>query len=206
MRGIPETQNISKHKQGYTLEKTINGKRKYFGYARTLIEALMLRDILNATNWEKSISKLNPYRNIHHTSKGYYMITRKINGKTRYYGHFLTIEEAIAYRDLLDKKGWSSNNRYCRNPNAGIHLNKCGSYEVFHHHNGKNEYYGCYKTLEEARTVKELCVKYNGDWDLMVECADFEEYSFLDGIKLHPTFEKKSSRNDYFTAKNGGII
>ena len=206
MRGIPGTENISRHKQGYCLEKSIDGKRKYFGYARTLIEAFVMRDLLIATNWEKSISKLNPHRNVHRTSKGHYMITRKIKGKTRYYGHFLDLDEAIAYRDFLDKKGWSTNYRYCRNPNAGIYLNKCGSYEVFYYHNGKNEYYGCYTSLEEAKHVRELCIKYKGDWELIVDCEDFDEYSFLDGLKISSTFEKQEKRNDYFLAKKGGII
>ncbi|MBQ2832365.1 hypothetical protein [Methanobrevibacter sp.] len=206
MRTIPGTENISRHKEGFQLEKTINGKKKYFGYARTLIEAFCMRDILDETNWERSISKLNSHRYIHKTKNGTYMITRKIKGKTRYYGHFLNLKDAINHRDLLDKKGWSSNYKYCRNPNAGIHLNKHGSYEVFHYCNGKNEYFGCYKTLEEAKAVKELCIKYNGDWELMVDCVDFDEYSFMDGIKLQGTFEKNNARNDYFIAKNSGIL
>ena len=206
MRGVPDTENISRHKRGYCLYKTINGKKKYFGYARTLIEALCMRDILKECNWEYSISKLNPNRHIHQLKNGNYMITRKIKGKTRYYGHFLNLEEAIRYRDYLDKKGWSTNCRYSRKNDKGIVLNRSGSYEVFHHHDGKNEYMGCYKSLEEAREVKRLCVKYNGDWDLIVECGDFNEYSWLEGMKSSTTFEKQDYRNDYFIAKNGGIL
>ena len=206
MRNIPSTKHISKHKEGFQVEKQIEGKRKYFGYGRTLIEALMIKDIVSANGWNKPINKLNPHRNVHRLQNGNYMITRKIKGKTRYYGHFLNLEDALEYRDFLDKHGWSTNNRYNRNPHAGITLNKCGSYEVFHYHNGKNEYFGCYKTLEEAKEVKLLCKKYDGDWDLIVECAEFEKEEWLTDISLSSTFEKQYSRNDYFIAKNGGIL
>ena len=205
MRGITGTQNISKHKEGFQVEKIIDGHKKYFGFGRTLIEALMITDIVSENNWTTSISKLNPHRYIHKSKNGSYMITRKIKGKTRYYGHFLQLEEAIEFRDFLESKGWSTNYRFCRNPDAGIYLNNCGSYEVFHYHNGKNEYYGSYHSFEEAKRVKELCKKFNGNWDLICECEEFETDEWLTGINLKPTFEKKKERNDYFIVKNGGI-
>ena len=88
MRDIPHTENISRHPiKGYNCYKSINGKRKYFGYGRTLIEALMIRDIASANGWVEPIPKFNPRRYIQKNNKGY-TILRWINGKIRYYGFF----------------------------------------------------------------------------------------------------------------------
>ena len=206
MRDIPGTTNISKCSAGYQIEKMIDGSKKYFGYGKTLIEALMMKDLLVENNWDESFIKvkLNPYRHIHRTKKGYYIITRKIKGKTRYYGHFLSLGDAIEYREILQRKGWSTNNRFVRNPNAGIYLNKCGKYEVFHYLKGHNEYFGCYPTLKEAKRIKELCGKYNGDWDMIVEDTEID-YNPNGRIHEGSFYEKKEYRNDYFILKNGGL-
>lgn len=206
MKCIPGTTNISKCSAGYQIEKSIKGSRKYFGCFKTLIQALMYKDILVENNWDDSFIKvrLNPYRHIHRTSKGHYVIDRKIKGKTRYYGHFLSLEEAIEYRDFLETKGWSTNHRFVRNPNAGIYLNKCGKYEVFHYTGEHNEYFGCYSSLKEARRIKELCKKYDGDWDMIVEDTEID-YNPDGRLYDGSFFEKKDYRNDWFIIKNGGF-
>lgn len=47
------TRYISKHGNGFQLQKTINGTNRYFGTYKTLEEAIAARDELEANNWEK---------------------------------------------------------------------------------------------------------------------------------------------------------
>ena len=206
MRDIPHTENICRHSiKGYKCYKSINGKQKYFGYGRTLIEALMIRDIASANGWVEHIPKFNPRRYIQKNNKGY-NILRWINGKIRYYGFFSNLDEAIEYRDFLESNGWSTNCKFTRNQKKGVYETKSGSYEVYYYHNGKNEYYGTYRSFEEAVKVRRLCEKYNGDWNLIVEHDDDEPIEWLTGVKLRSSFEKQKNKNDYFLAKNGGIL
>ena len=178
------------------------------GTAKTLIQALMVRDWCKANNWKhypKRTCGLTGEKYITQNKKGHYIVGKHIKDRTHYYGFFRTLEEAIEYRDFIVNKGWSSNHKFHK-PLQNIRKTIHGTYQVYKMINGVNTYFGTYNSLEEAKEVRRLVEKYNGDWDLMLECEDFEEYHFMEGIKISPAFEFKKERNDYFMAKNSGIL
>ena len=115
-------------------------------------------------------------KHIHYHS-GRYRVRKIIRYKQIIYGTFKTLQEAINHRDYCIKNRWSTNciqeniNKYiCKRPKG---------YEVNYMVNGVQEYQGLYHTIEEAREVKDLLVKYNGDWDRICECPDYDNYTYL---------------------------
>ena len=209
MRNVPGTEYISYHKNKklFSITKTINGERKVVGTAKTLIQALMVRDWCRQNNWEhypKRTCGLTGEKYITMNKKGRYIVSKMIKGKTHHYGSFKTLPEAIEYRDFIVAHGWSTNHRY-RRPLRNIQKTKHGNYKVYKMINGVNTYFGTYHSLEEAIEVRRLVEKYNGDWDLMVE-EPFEEETFLDDkICTDIMFDTYKARNDYFLIKNGGF-
>lgn len=103
MRDIPETQYISPHGNVYQIKKSINGRTTYFGSAKTLIEALMKRDILESNNWPiPSVT----YNHIYKTPYGKYHIKKCIDGKNKHFGSFNSYENAQKEVELLKKYNW----------------------------------------------------------------------------------------------------
>lgn len=210
MRSMPGTENIVYHKKSrlFEVQKTINKKRMCCGTAKTLIQALMVRDWCKANNWKhypKRTCGLTGEKYITQNKKGHYLVGKHIKGKTHYYGFFQTLEEAKEYRDFIVSKGWSSNHKFhkpLRNIKKTIH----GTYQVYKMINGVNSYFGSYNSLEEAIHVRELVEKYNGDWDLIVE-HDFKEYHYLDGCKskMNVAFDKKPHDDTFLALYTPGL-
>ena len=206
MRDILGTENISKSNGYFRVMKYFNHKTHFVGTCKTLIQALMMRDWAEQNNWQHYPKKtVTGEKYITRTNSGTYVVGKKINGKTHYYGGFKTLEDAIVLRDECIKHGWSSNHKY-KNPNRNIrkiHRN----YEVYHTVNGKPVYYGGYPTLEHAREVRDLAEKYDGDWDLMCEHDDGER-AWLTGLKPRDTMFEKVDRqaSDVFRAKHLGLL
>ena len=213
MRGVEGTKYISKTKcRGhtyYSIERTINGKSRFFGSGKTLIEALMKRDWVESNNWttkyptqfkcdEKYINRRN---------SGTYVVEKTINGKHRYYGGFNNLEDAVKFRDYCIKNGWSSNCVY-QNPMKNIQK-RHGNYQVKVYLNGKNQYVGTFKSLENAMEVRDLFIKYNGDWDLICEGFEFDEECWMEGKLAHNNFFEKHENigpKDLFIAKHEGLL
>ena len=103
MRDIPGTQYISPHRNGYQITKSINGRQTYFGVAKTLIEALMKRDILESNNLPiPSVT----YNYIYKTQYGKYHIKKCIDGKNKHFGSFNSYKNAQKEVELLKKYNW----------------------------------------------------------------------------------------------------
>jgi len=206
MKDIPKTENISQSNGYFRVIKRIDGSEKFIGSGKTLIQALMMRDWAEQNNWQHYPKKtVTNEKYITRAKSGTYCVGKKINGKTRYYGGFKTLEEAIVFRDKCIKHGWSSNLKK-ENPLAGIQKTKHGYY-VYASANGKCEYVGNYRTLEEAKEVRQLFIKYNGDWDLICE-HDTGERAWLTGLKPMGTMFEKVNRgaSDIFRAKHLGLL
>lgn len=122
MRGIVGTELISKHKYGYQINTEGNSKtRKYYGFGRTLIEALMIRDWGMNNEWKpfpKPTNSKTNERYIHKIHRGYAII-KSVNGKLQYFGIFDKLEDAILERDLLEKYNWDLE-LVCECSNEGI--------------------------------------------------------------------------------------
>ena len=207
MKDIPGTENISLKTNGYYyVSRYFDNKTHFVGTGKTLIQALMMRDWAEQNNWnhypkqtgtnEKYITQVN---------SGTYCVAKKIKGKTVYYGGFKTLEEAIEYRDFIISKGWSTNYKY-KNPMKGLQKHKHGYY-VQLYVNGKINYVGNFKTLENAIEVRDLFLKYNGDWDLICE-HDSKERAWLNGLKPRNTVFEKVNRgqSDWFRAKRSKML
>lgn len=125
-----------------------------------------------------------------------YQVRKWINNKLHFYGSFKTLEAAMKYRDMLIKKGWSSNLKF-KPYNYLIRQRTETRFEVYKQINGKQEYFGSYPSLEEAIKTRDLVIKYNGDWDKIVEDDSEQEYS-SEKIKYGKVFFETKPRDDSF--------
>ena len=98
----------------YRVQKTINGKRKFFGSFKDKNKAILLRDLLDENGWiESGIPK--EFFSDHHGSNegkygkyimlrnGYYRVNKQVDGKNKVFGSFEKVENAHRLRELLIK-------------------------------------------------------------------------------------------------------
>jgi len=91
----------------FQIRKRVKGKQKTLGNAKTLIQALMMRDWCMENNWEKYPKQFkNPSPCIQKTPYGKYKIVKSINGEKNYFGTFNTLEDAVSEKELLGKYNW----------------------------------------------------------------------------------------------------
>lgn len=100
---------IYKRKGFYYIQKSINGEYKYFKGSTSLKEAIEFRDKLIENNWrcneQLKIEELDDNRYIYPVGKSF-QLKKHINGKTKHFGTFKTLEEAIKARNELIKNNW----------------------------------------------------------------------------------------------------
>ena len=89
--------------------KSINGEYKYFKGSTSLKEAVEFRDKLIENNWRDNgqlgIEELDDNRYIYRVGKSF-QLKKYINGKTKHFGTFKTLEEAIKARNELIVNNW----------------------------------------------------------------------------------------------------
>ena len=110
MKHIPGTKYISQHNHGYLIQRYNPSiqKMEYYYSSVSLISVLMVRDLLIAGNWDKSVI---PYETIAGEKYIYkdhngFSVRKAIDGKLIHFGYFENIEDAIIERDLLVKGDW----------------------------------------------------------------------------------------------------
>ena len=100
---------IRKRNGLYYIQKHINGELKCFNGSKSLKEAVELRDKLIENNWRDNgqlgIEELDDTRYIYSVGKSF-QLKKSVNGKSRHFGTFKTLEEAIKARDELIKNNW----------------------------------------------------------------------------------------------------
>ena len=100
---------IYKRNGFYYILKSVNGEYKYFKGSTSLKEAVEFRDKLIENNWrdngELKIEELDDYRYIYSVGKSF-QLKKYINGKTKHFGSFKTLEEAIKARNELIMNNW----------------------------------------------------------------------------------------------------
>ena len=109
MKEIPGTEYISKNKSGYIVQKYINKNMHYFHFSVSLIECLMVRDLLEANFWDTELihrKKSNSGEKYIYETKGGYELKKYINGELVHFGRYNSLEEAIYERDYLIKCKW----------------------------------------------------------------------------------------------------
>lgn len=104
-----DMRHIYKKNGFYYIMKSINGEYKYFKGSTSLKEVVEYRDKLIKNNWvdngQLKIEELDNTRYIYSVGKSF-QLKKCINGKTKHFGTFKTLEEAIKARDELIKNNW----------------------------------------------------------------------------------------------------
>ena len=100
---------IRKRNELYYIQKHINGELKHFKGSKSLKETIEIRDKLIENNWRDNgqlgITELDDTRYIYSSGKSF-QLKKYVNGKSRHFGTFKTLEEAIKARDELIKNNW----------------------------------------------------------------------------------------------------
>ena len=100
---------IRKRNEVYFIQKHINGELKHFKGSNSLKETIELRDKLIENNWRDNgqlgIKELDDTRYIYSVNNSF-QLKKSVNGKTKHFGTFKTLEEAIKSRDELIKNNW----------------------------------------------------------------------------------------------------
>ena len=100
---------IYKRNGFYYILKSINGEYKYFKGSPSLKEAIEFRDKLIENNWRNDeqlgIEELDDNRYIYSVANSF-QLKKYINGKTKHFGTFKTLEEAIKARNELIMNNW----------------------------------------------------------------------------------------------------
>lgn len=102
---------IYKHRYGYSIDRKVNNKTTHYYHCKSLIECLMVRDLLINNDWDVNVIPVKTtYTNEDYiypatNSEGYW-IAKSINGKQEYFDYCNTLEQAIHERDLLVKYDW----------------------------------------------------------------------------------------------------
>ena len=141
MKDIPGTEYISRSKRGFIIQKYINKKMHYFYHSTSLIECLMVRDILIANFWDKECvphkESITGEKYIYPDSIGY-CIKKIINGKNVHFGWHRTLEEAIEERDALIECNWDFD-ALCNLPVDSEEwlIGKYGKNQICHPKNGR---------------------------------------------------------------------
>ena len=100
---------IYKRNGFYYILKSVNGEYKYFKGSTSLKEAVAFRDKLIENNWrdngELKIEELEDNRYIYSVGNSF-QLKKYIKGKTKHFGTFKTLEEAIKARNELIMNNW----------------------------------------------------------------------------------------------------
>ena len=100
---------IYKRNGFYYILKSINGEYKYFKGSNSLKEAVEFRDKLIENNWrdveQLKIEEIDDNRYIYLVNNSF-QLKKYINGKTKHFGTFKTLEEAIKARNELIVNNW----------------------------------------------------------------------------------------------------
>lgn len=144
-------------------------------------------------------------------SNNSFVILKRINGKVIHFGYYLTLEEAIKYRDYFIKNEWDMNKRLLfskKRPTGYIDNLPNGKYIIRKTINGERLSWGIFNTFEEAENERELLRQCNWDYDAICESIDETENGIIpiSNIRFGSTFQKRKQRNDVFLAKTTGLI
>ena len=100
---------IRKRNGLYYIQKHINGELKCFKGSKSLKEAVEIRDKLIENNWRDNgqlgITELDDTRYIYSIGNSF-QLKKSVNGKSKHFGSFKTLEEAIKARNELIMNNW----------------------------------------------------------------------------------------------------
>ena len=118
-------------------------------------------------NRKKTFEEIPPY--IYQRNNGWFEIRKRIGNKLLYWGSYPTLEEAQLHKAYYIGKNWKVNPSFKANQHI---IQKDNHYIVMKTINNKKVSFGTFKTLEEARHERDICMACNWDYDLIVEYED----------------------------------
>jgi hypothetical protein len=179
MRDVVGTSCVLRIGDKYRVDKKLNGKNYYFGTYPTLIMALMVRDELISKGWPLSEVK-HPCNSEKYISclKGKFVVYKNINGFTRTFGSYKTLQEAKDVRDALICAGWPYVSKYKKHylPKY-IRLNNGSTFQIQKWIDGEKRHFGNFRSLDAAVEERDYLIKHGWDYDAMEsldECVDGE--------------------------------
>ena len=106
---------------------------------------------------------------IYQRRNGWFEIRKRIGDVLVYWGSFPTLEEAELHKAYYIGKNWEVNPSF----RANRHIVQRGEhYIVMKSENGKRTIYGTFDNIEDARHERDVCVRCQWDFDLIVEQED----------------------------------
>ena len=155
----------------FQIQKQIDGERFYFGTYKTEEEAQERVEFLKEHNWDTQNYLRHVFKYYYATPNGKYVVYKMINGRNYDFGRYDTEKEAMDMVDFLKQHDWDLKYAHIRNPEMKYIVKVRGKYQIHRINNdtGKIEHYGTFNTLEEAQAERDLYVRCNWDWDLIVE-------------------------------------
>lgn len=177
--------HFDKKSNVWIISKSINGKTKYIcrcsneDNAKTLVESLKKVDWdINSLSEDdkRLIIKKSDVDTKYYTYDKYsdkWFIQKCINGKQISYGRYATEEEAADMVELLKKAEWDIKQlpeeyqEKFKDNYKHYYKTRNGGYKITKYINGKEHWFGSYKTEKEAQERVEELKKNN--WDNMVK-------------------------------------
>lgn len=175
--------NIARINDKFKVNKTIDGKLKFFGSFKYLGNAVRLRDLLVESEWDESAIPEELFRDYSSSDRGgeyiicinnLYKVHKSIDGKQRYFGSFKEKSNAIRLRDLLIENEWDDSNipekffsdyeGYRKRNRYGKNIALVNKYfRVYRLIDGKRKYFGSFMNVDNARRLRDLLIENN--WD-----------------------------------------
>ena len=115
----------------------------------------------------RTFEKIPKY--IYQRKNGWFEIRKRIGEVLLYWGSFPTLEEAKLHKAYYIGKKWEVNP--CFKANRHI-VQKGRNFIVMKNINGERVNYGTFRTIEEARHERDVCVECQWDFDLICEYVD----------------------------------
>jgi len=167
----------------FVIKKEINGKLINFGTFTSLDEAIEERDELEEYGWpyrpeEDAIQEVEKYI---FKDDGRFYISKKILDKEIIFGNFDSLERAKSLKRKLIDNAWHLNFQN-RPPKYGKYINRTANkrFSISKEFNGEIKRFGYYKSLDEAKLVRDNLVSNNWEMDekyilsnLGIENVDF---------------------------------
>ncbi|MGI6448187.1 MAG: hypothetical protein ACOX01_06195 [Methanobrevibacter boviskoreani] len=176
----------------YIITKEINGEWVTFGIFSDLNEAIEKRDELEDYGWpyqsqNKTYEKIEKYI---YKKQGRFLVVKKILDKTISYGSFDEYDKAKTFKRKLIENAWNvSSMNAQRKYGKYIHKTR-DKFVIVKEFNGKKEYFGYYKNLNDALFERDKLIDKN--WNM-------DGSSILENIGIH----KLSGIKDKNIAKVG---
>lgn len=184
MKSMEGTKYVYPVKGGYNVLKRVDGKQVNFGFSKTLIGALMIRDYCISHDWSRKYPKqpckhISNYQAVDKHIYAYtgktgttYRVNKTINQKNVDYGSYDSLEKAQYIRDAVKANNWKP---LPRNPVKHITKTPQGHYIIQKWLDGKPQTFGTFTCLTDAVSEVEKLIECNWDMDVLCDLTGTDD-------------------------------